>query len=220
VLLLGMEKPRKDYKELVGHHIVTLALIGLSYRFHFTYMGLGVYITHDISDFFLATSKTLNYLDHPLVGPYFAFFIGVWVYLRHYLNLKILYSEFNEFKTVGPYELDWVTEQYKCWISHWISTALLAGLQALNLFWLFYIFRIAYRFIFYKDLEDDRSDNDENELAEEQRADALARLASQGVAKEAGLKMLATNGTSNRKTSSTELHTDSITQRKETRKKP
>jgi acyl-CoA-dependent ceramide synthase len=140
------------------------------------------------------------------------------VYLRHYLNLKILYSEFNEFKTVGPYELDWVTEQYKCWISHWISTALLAGLQALNLFWLFYIFRIAYRFIFYKDLEDDRSDNDENELAEEQKADALARLASQGVDKEAGLNMLA-NGTLNGKTSSTKLHTDSIAQRKETRKK-
>lgn len=56
VLLLGIEKPRKDYKELVGHHIVSLALIGLSYRFHFTYMGLGVFITHDISDFFLAVS--------------------------------------------------------------------------------------------------------------------------------------------------------------------
>lgn len=54
VLLLGMEKPRKDYNELVGHHIVSLALIGLSYRFHFTHMGLAVYVTHDISDFFLA----------------------------------------------------------------------------------------------------------------------------------------------------------------------
>ena len=56
VLLLGMEKPRKDFKELVGHHIVSLALIWLSYRFHFTYMGLGVFITHDISDFFLAVN--------------------------------------------------------------------------------------------------------------------------------------------------------------------
>ena len=56
VLCLRLEKPRKDFKELVGHHIVTLALIGLSYRFHFTYMGVAVYITHDISDFFLAVS--------------------------------------------------------------------------------------------------------------------------------------------------------------------
>lgn len=56
VLVLLLEKPRKDFKELVGHHIVTLVLIGLSYRFHFTYIGLAVYITHDISDFFLAVS--------------------------------------------------------------------------------------------------------------------------------------------------------------------
>jgi acyl-CoA-dependent ceramide synthase len=54
VLLLMLEKPRKDFKELVAHHIITLSLIWLSYRFHFTYMGIAVYITHDISDFFLA----------------------------------------------------------------------------------------------------------------------------------------------------------------------
>jgi acyl-CoA-dependent ceramide synthase len=54
VLLLLLEKPRKDFEELVFHHIVTLALIFLSYRFHFTHMGIAVYITHDISDFFLA----------------------------------------------------------------------------------------------------------------------------------------------------------------------
>lgn len=58
VMLLGLEKRRKDFKELVGHHIVTLALIALSYRFHFTYIGIAVYLTHDLSDFFLAVSPT------------------------------------------------------------------------------------------------------------------------------------------------------------------
>jgi len=194
VLCLGMEKPRKDYKELVGHHMVTLWLIGLSYRFHFTYMGLGVFITHDISDFFLATSKTLNYLDHPFVGPYFGFFICAWIYLRHYLNLRILWSEFNEFKTVGPYELDWATEQFKSPIAHYISTALLASLQGLNLFWLYYIIRIAYRFVFLNVAEDERSDNDENELAnelaEEQRLDALAAKQAEGKEYESGPQVL------------------------------
>ena len=28
VLLLGLEKPRKDYRELVAHHFVTLWLVG------------------------------------------------------------------------------------------------------------------------------------------------------------------------------------------------
>ncbi|RFU28859.1 hypothetical protein B7463_g7473, partial [Scytalidium lignicola] len=167
VLMLGMEKPRKDFKELVGHHIVTLFLIGLSYRFHFTYMGVGVFITHDISDFFLANSKTLNYLDHPLVPIHFAIFIFVWIYLRHYLNLKIIWSEFNEFRTVGPFELNWELEQYKCWISNIISTALLASLQGLNLFWLYSILRIAYKFVFFNALSDDRSEYEDDDMDDE-----------------------------------------------------
>lgn len=196
VILLGMEKPRKDFKELVAHHIVSLALIGLSYRFHFTYMGLAVYITHDISDFFLAvssfshesfysfyyyiyiykymltkitttqTSKTLNYLDSVLVEPFFVLFMCMWIYLRHYLNLRIILSLFFEFKTVGPYELNWETQQYKCSLSFWITLGLLASLQALNLFWLFFIVRIAYRLVVYKQAEDDRSEADESEIEE------------------------------------------------------
>lgn len=102
--------------------------------------------------------------------------------MRHYLNLRILWSEFNEFKTVGPYELDWATEQYKCWISQVISAALLASLQALNLFWLFFILRIAHRYVFLNVHEDDRSDNDEKEYDEEQRAEALARAAEDAAA--------------------------------------
>ncbi|PHH58717.1 hypothetical protein CDD82_2764 [Ophiocordyceps australis] len=165
VLLLGMEKPRKDFKELVGHHIVSLALIALSYRFHFTYIGIAVYTTHDISDFFLATSKILNYIDHPLVGPYFFLFIVVWIYMRHIINLRILWSLFTDFRHVGPFELNWNTQQYKCWISQYITTALLASLQALNLFWLFCIIRIAYRLVWLNVAEDDRSE-DEDEDAE------------------------------------------------------
>ncbi|EXF82006.1 TLC domain-containing protein [Colletotrichum fioriniae PJ7] len=167
VLLLGMEKPRKDFKELVGHHIVSLSLIALSYRFHFTYMGLAVYSTHDISDFFLATSKVLNYIDSPVVGPYFFLFMCVWIYLRHFINLKIILSLFTEYTTVGPFELNWATQQYKCTLSQYITLGLLSSLQALNLFWLFYIFRIAYRFLRYDIAEDDRSDAEVTDVDDE-----------------------------------------------------
>lgn len=98
--------------------------------------------------------------------------------MRHYLNLRILWSEFNEFKTVGPYELNWVTEQYKCSISHYISTALLASLQCLNIFWLYYILRIAYRFLMTNVAQDDRSDDEETELAEERKLENLNSQAS------------------------------------------
>ncbi|KAJ5873893.1 uncharacterized protein N7529_002323 [Penicillium soppii] len=166
VLMLQLEKPRKDFKELVGHHIITLALIGLSYRFHFTYMGLAVYITHDISDFFLATSKLLNYLDAYITAPYLTMFVGWWIYLRHYLNLKILWAVLTEFRTVGPFELNWETQQYKCWISQYITFALLASLQAVNLFWLFLILRIMTNYIFTNVAKDERSDDEEEEEEE------------------------------------------------------
>ncbi|CRK25387.1 hypothetical protein BN1708_003960 [Verticillium longisporum] len=152
--------------ELVGHHIVSLALIALSYRFHFTYIGLAVYITHDISDLFLATSKLLNYIDHPLTGPYFAVFMFVWIYLRHYINLRIIWSLLTEFQTIGPFELNWATEQYKCRISQVITLGLLSFLQALNLFWLFFIIRIAYRFLRDSKATDDRSEDEDDELEE------------------------------------------------------
>ncbi|KAH7326426.1 TLC domain-containing protein [Stachybotrys elegans] len=170
VLVLGLEKPRKDFKELICHHIVSLALIALSYRFHFTYIGLPVYITHDISDFFLASSKVLNYLDHWSTGPYFFVFMCTWIYLRHYINLKIIWSLFTEFRTIGPFELDWDAGQFKCRLSQVITASLLSALQALNLFWLFFIVRIAYRFIVHRQADDDRSE-DENEPEEEEDED-------------------------------------------------
>ncbi|OGM51220.1 putative ceramide synthase membrane component (LAG1) [Aspergillus bombycis] len=180
VLLLQLEKPRKDFKELVGHHIITLALIALSYRFHFTYMGLAVYITHDVSDFFLATSKTLNYLDSFITPPYFGMFVGMWIYCRHYLNLKILWAVLTEFRTVGPFELNWETQQYKCWISQYITFALLASLQAVNLFWLFLILRILKNYVFNSIRKDERSDDEDTEEEEEaeQEQNGRATLAT------------------------------------------
>ena len=192
VLVLGLEARRKDFKELVAHHIVTLALIGLSYRFHFTYMGLAVYITHDISDFFLAvslanfdlgfdriihanftcllqTSKSLHYVDSRFTVPYFSFFITVWVYMRHYINLKILYSLVTTYSVVGPFELNWETQQYKCWISQYITFTLLAFLQAINLFWLVYILKIALNMVIKDDLKDERSDEEYSDEEEEEK---------------------------------------------------
>lgn len=169
VMVLGLEERRKDFKELVAHHIVTVFLITLSYCFHFTYMGIAIYITHDISDFFLAVSKSLNYVDHPAQGPTFALCIGMWIYLRHYLNLRILYSMLPgaEFSTVGPYTLDVGTQQYKSPLANVVTFAMLAALQSLNIFWLYCLLRSAYRLVFLGVAKDDRSEGEEEKEEEE-----------------------------------------------------
>jgi acyl-CoA-dependent ceramide synthase len=60
VLVLGLEKPRKDYLELVIHHIVTIYLISSSYVVNLTWIGNAVFITMDVSDVFLAVSLFLQ----------------------------------------------------------------------------------------------------------------------------------------------------------------
>lgn len=88
--------------------------------------------------------------------------------MRHFLNLKILWAILTEFHTVGPFELNWETQQYKCWISQWITFSLLAALQALNIFWLFLILRIAKRYVFASSLADERSEDEADEEEEEE----------------------------------------------------
>lgn len=158
VLILQLEKPRKDYNQLVFHHIITLLLIWLSYVFHFTNMGLAVYITMDVSDWFLSLTKILNYLNSPYTPHSFIFFMLIWGYLRHFINLKILWSLMTEFKSVGDYNLNFATSQYKCWISQTITFLLIGGLQLVNLFWSFLILRILYRLVVNGVQQDERSD--------------------------------------------------------------
>lgn len=162
VLILQLEKPRKDFKELVLHHIITIALIWCSYRFHFTWMGIAVYVTMDVSDFFLALSKTINYVNPDLIftGPSLVVFVFVWVYLRHYQNLRILWSVLTEFRLVGPWEVNWVTQQYKCYISQPIVFGLIGALQIVNAYWLFLILRIVWRYVIGGGAQDDRSDDE------------------------------------------------------------
>lgn len=75
---------------------------------------------------------------------------------------------------MGPFELNWETQQYKCWISQYITFALLASLQAVNLFWLFLILRILANYAFNSVKKDERSDDEDEEEEEEPTATTTA----------------------------------------------
>ena len=124
----------------------------------------------DVSDFFLSLSKTLNYLNSVFTPFVFGLFVFFWIYLRHVVNIRILWSVLTEFRHEGNYVLNFATQQYKCWISLPIVFVLIAALQLVNLYWLFLILRILYRLIWQGIQKDERSDSDSDESAENEES--------------------------------------------------
>ncbi|WVR07408.1 hypothetical protein IAU60_004449 [Kwoniella sp. DSM 27419] len=169
ILAAKIEKPRKDFKELVAHHIVTLWLIGWSYNVYLTYIGVSIFVTMDISDIFLALAKCVNYVSEAASPPFFAFFVGVWTYFRHYLNLWILWSVYTQFELIPLKERTRFAPLEDKWLDWWMKWQIFVPiflLQLINLFWYFLIWRILLRALFSSELKDERSDDeDEGEEA-------------------------------------------------------
>ncbi|KAF5387711.1 hypothetical protein D9615_000494 [Tricholomella constricta] len=174
VLVLGLEKPRKDYWELVAHHIVTLWLVGWSYMLNFTLIGNAVYMSMDIPDTFLAFSKLLNYIQwekSKVVS--FVIFIFVWTYFRHYLNLKILWSVWFEIPLAPEWTNVWNAKE-GVYLPSWMPNQIflpLALLQILNLFWYYLMMRILYRAITTNKTDDSRSDDEDDDDEDDKKKD-------------------------------------------------
>jgi len=108
VLILRLEKPRSDFNELVVHHCVTLWLVGWSYLFSLTSIGVAIFVSMDLPDVAFALSKCLNYLglQHTSEAS-FVFFLGVWHYLRHWQNLRMIRSVWREYGLIP--------QEYRAW---------------------------------------------------------------------------------------------------------
>ncbi|KAL9932104.1 hypothetical protein V8E36_009165 [Tilletia maclaganii] len=148
VMLLRLEKPRKDYYELVAHHLVTLWLIFWSYLINLTMIGTTVFVAMDIPDTFICTSKILNYLGLDLAATIvFANLILVWTYFRIYLSSLTLWSVWFDFNTIPEYARSWNPPQGH-WLVYWMKYHIwtpLFLLLLLNIFWLALLLRIMFR---------------------------------------------------------------------------
>jgi hypothetical protein len=84
----------------------------------------------------------------------------------HTARLHAWWDTPSQFASVGSFTLNWTTEQYKCWISQWIAFALLAALQAVNIFWVVLMLRILWRGLrtLGRERVDERSVYDEDEV--------------------------------------------------------
>lgn len=163
IFVLQIEAPRKDYKELVMHHINTLLLISLSYYCNFTRVGNAVFVCMDLPDTFLALAKTLNYISPgALCNTAFVLMFFSWMYTRVYLYGGIIWSTLTEpelyvpqFK-LSPLEGHWFPHFVK-----YIIAALMTGLYFLILFWTAMIFKVLYKMATEPEAKDVRSDDEE-----------------------------------------------------------
>ena len=148
VMLIKLEKPRKDYYELVAHHLVTLWLIGWSYLVNLTMIGTTVFVAMDIPDTFLAASKFLNYIDAGAAASIcFASFMVIWTYFRIYLSAKTLWSVWYQFDLIPSYTREWNPEK-GWWLVWWMRYQIFAPLfllLLLNLFWYYLMWKILFR---------------------------------------------------------------------------
>ena len=60
-LFLGIETIRKDFMQIAIHHVLTVALMVISFIYNFHRFGLLVLLLHDVVDVFLYIAKSLNY---------------------------------------------------------------------------------------------------------------------------------------------------------------
>jgi acyl-CoA-dependent ceramide synthase len=62
LIVIHIEQRRKDHYQMLTHHIITCALVYLSYSYHVTRIGITILVIMDVVDILLSVS--LLFLKH------------------------------------------------------------------------------------------------------------------------------------------------------------
>ncbi|TRY70008.1 hypothetical protein TCAL_13985 [Tigriopus californicus] len=126
---------RSDFWEMFAHHIAAILLLSLSWACNLFRVGTLVLWVHDCADVFLESAKMFRYLGKQSISDalFYGFAISWMVTRLGYFPTWILYSitvEAGQFiQYFGAYQ---------------VFSALLSILLILNLFWAYFIFKVAY----------------------------------------------------------------------------
>ena len=200
IVVVNIEKRRKDHVQMFTHHIITCTLIFLSYGYHQSKVGNLILCLMDVVDLLFPLAKILKYVKwDKACDATFGIFMVTWLITRHFLYLTVCWSVYKhipEEMSYGcykgsdldlegplpiPNDFDHLTQPFRdpvglvCWSDNikWLFLGLLLALQGVLLVWFVMILKVAYKVLSGQGADDTRSDDedDEEEVAEKEETD-------------------------------------------------
>ncbi|KAJ4005988.1 Sphingosine N-acyltransferase lag1 [Fusarium irregulare] len=196
MVTINIEKRRKDYWQMVSHHLVTIALCYSSYRYGLTRVSHVTLILMDFNDLVFSAAKCLKYLGlQTACDIMFGFFVMSWVWCRHVAFVMVCWSGYAHslpihgkncyigsgdtitgpepvprdgfFYILEPLIYDSGRICYDLTIN-WMFVGGLLFLEGLMIFWLVMILKLVVRILRGGNVEDTRSDDEEEVEVEEE----------------------------------------------------
>ena len=149
-----IETRRKDFVEMLVHHVVTIFLIVSCIVFRLQRIGVLVLAVHDVADIVLEAGKMANYVNSSAGGSvvFFGLLLVVWVISRlYYFPVKVIRAVYFEHYLMfnSPYC------QY--------FTGVLCILLVLHLYWTKLIIKTFYKYLTTGKTKDAREDFEHDE---------------------------------------------------------
>ncbi|XP_059148674.1 ceramide synthase 5-like [Physella acuta] len=148
---------KKDKKEMVVHHLVTILLIYFSWACNFVRVGSLVLVVHDFADPWLNIAKMAKYAKYQTTCEiFFGMFILTWIISRIFVYpfwvLNASAVEIHDYVTTFP--------------AYWFFNGLLFVLQLLHIMWTYLILSIAFQKLTLGSIEKDIRSESDSEISD------------------------------------------------------
>lgn len=150
-----LQTKRKDFYQLLMHHVATILLISLSFTCNFIRIGTVVILIHDIIDPIGHATKLAVYLKMRRTSD----ILFVMVLLAWYSTRCIIYPLYPVHTTL--FYAPTVIKLDAANISYWVFNALLISLVFLHYWWGYLLAKAVIRFVLKGEVQDERSSDDE-----------------------------------------------------------